>query len=80
MTDFRKRSPYMELCLCRRCADVYFNDLAYWVERSNPVQTVREFCDVCNQFRGFDYSIWKNPRMCDCQNRIVEEVPENEYD
>lgn len=61
MTDFRKRSPYMELCLCRRCADVYFNDPAYWVERSNPVQMVREFCDVCNQFRGFDYSIWKKP-------------------
>ena len=48
MTDFKNRPPYMELCLCRRCADVYFNDPAYWVERSNPVQMLREFCDVCN--------------------------------
>ena len=54
MTDFKNRSPYMELCLCRRCADVYFNDPAYWVERSNPVQMVRELCDVCSQYRGFD--------------------------
>lgn len=61
MTDFKKRSPYMELCLCRRCADVYFNDPAYWVKRSNPVQMVRELCDVCSQYRGFDYSIWKKP-------------------
>lgn len=50
MTDFKKRPPYMELCLCRRCADVYFNDPAYWVERSNPIQTVRELCDVCSQY------------------------------
>lgn len=61
MTDFKNRSPYMELCLCRRCADVYFNDPAYWVERSNPVQMVRELCDVCSQYRGFDYSIWNKP-------------------
>lgn len=31
MTDFKNRSPYMELC------------------------------DVCSQYRGFDYSIWKKP-------------------
>lgn len=61
MTDFKKRPPYMELCLCRRCADVYFSDSAYWVERSNPIQMVRKLCDVCSQYRGFDYSIWKKP-------------------
>lgn len=80
MTDFKNRSPYMELCLCRRCADVYFNDPAYWVERSNPIQTLRELCDVCSQYVALTIQFGRSPQMCDCQNRIVEEVSENEYD
>ena len=59
MTDFKNCPPYMELCLCRRCANVYFNDPTYWVERSTPIQTVMELCAVCSQYRGFDYLIWK---------------------
>lgn len=61
MTNFKNHPPYMELCLCRRCANAYFNDPTYWVERSTPIQTVVELCDVCSQYRGFDYLIWKKP-------------------
>lgn len=81
MTDFKIRPPYMDLCLCRRCAEVYFNDPAYWVERSNPIQTVRELCDVCSHNTvALTIRFGRSHRMCDCQNRIVEEVSENEYD
>ncbi len=61
MSDFKKRPSYMELCLCHRCVDVYYNDPAYLVERSDAMQTVKDLCDVCCQYRGFDYSIWKKP-------------------
>ena len=59
MSDFMNSSPYMELCLCRRCASVYYNDPTYWIERAEDFQTELEVCDICQQYRGFDYSIWK---------------------
>lgn len=38
MNDFKNRSPYIELCLCRRCASVYYDDPTYWIERAEIFQ------------------------------------------
>ena len=46
MSDFMNSSPYMELCLCRRCASVYYNDPTYWIERAEDFQTELEVCDI----------------------------------
>ena len=53
--------PYMEICLCHRCADVYYNDPNYWIENTQDFQSVLEVCSVCRQYRGSYYSIWKKP-------------------
>lgn len=53
--------PYMEICLCHRCADVYYNDPNYWIEKTQYFQSVLEVCSVCRQYRGLYYSIWKKP-------------------
>lgn len=80
MTDFKIRPPYMDLCLCRRCAEVYFNDPAYWVERSIPFKRCRSFAMCAVNTVALTIRFGRSPRMYDCQNRIVEEVSENEYD
>ncbi len=80
MTDFKNRSPYMELCLCRRCADVYFNDPAYWSNALIPFKWCGSFAMCAVNTVALTIRFGRSPRMCDCQNRIVEEVSENEYD
>lgn len=63
MRDYKKSSVYMELCLCRRCASVYFNDSAYRIKRAEIFQAELGPCDICQQYRGVDYKIWKKPNV-----------------
>lgn len=79
MNDFKNRSPYIELCLCRRCASVYYDDPTYWIERAEIFQDELHMCDICHQRYGLDYSIGES-QVRDLKNRIVEEVSENGYD
>ncbi len=44
MNDFKNRSPYIELCLCRRCASVYYDDPTYWIERAEIFQDELYMC------------------------------------
>lgn len=46
MRDYKKSSVYMELCLCRRCASVYFNDSAYRIKRAEIFQAELGPCDM----------------------------------
>ena len=59
MNDFKNRSPYIELCLCRRCASVYYDDPTYWIERAEIFQDELHMCDICHQRYGLDYSFWR---------------------
>lgn len=59
MENKRKNPPYMEICLCRRCASVYFNDPSYYIEAKQMFQDIKEPCDICQQYKGKDYRIWK---------------------
>ena len=60
MRENNHRPPYLELCLCHRCASIYFNDPAYWIEKAEPYQDVTEPCDLCKRNHGIDYNIWKS--------------------
>lgn len=63
-------TPYMNICLCKRCAAVYYDDKDYWIERSEPYQENLEQCDFCRQYLGIDYNIWKlsNVRIAKSHN------------
>ena len=71
MHDYKNITPYLELCLCHKCASMYFNDPSYWIEKSEPYQEITEVCDFCKSSNGIDYNIWKvstisSVRSCDC--------------
>lgn len=63
MSNNKKNPPYMELCLCHRCASVYFDDPSYYIEAKEAYQVIKETCDICQQYKGKDYRIWKNENM-----------------
>ena len=80
MTDFKKRPPYMELCLCRRCAVSTSAILPIGLNALIPFKRCGSFAMCAANTVDLTIRFGRNPRMCDCRNRIVEEVPENEYD
>lgn len=50
----------MEICLCSRCASVFYESKEYYIERLNPEQVVFEPCDICRRLRGYDFAVWNN--------------------
>lgn len=72
MNDFKNRSPYIELCLCRRCASVYYDDPTYWIERAEIFQD-----ELHNIFvRDFDAGTFdKGPQECETiARKIIENL------
>ena len=63
MRNFKNTPPYLELCLCYRCASIYFNDPNYWIEKSVPYQETTESCDFCKRSNGIDFKIWKTENV-----------------
>ena len=47
----------MELCLCSKCANAFYNIPSYRVLRKDPYQTERELCTYCSSNYGYDYLI-----------------------
>lgn len=45
------------LCLCRRCALVFYESPKHRVVRANPVQVIKEPCDYCRTRPGLDFII-----------------------
>ena len=58
MRKIRETPPSMELCLCRRCASVYYENSDYFISRSDIGQVVLEACDICMRPHGYDFKIW----------------------
>ena len=76
MTDFRKHPPYM-------AADAQISTLTTLPIGSNaqtPSKLCESFAMCAINIVALTIRFGRSPRMCDCRNRIVEEVPENEYD
>ena len=51
--------PTIEICLCSRCASVYYEDRDYVIERADLYQVELDECDLCRRPRGYDFLIWK---------------------
>ncbi len=53
-----KRIPQrMELCLCSRCARVFYESPDYYIERTDIYQTVLDECDFCSYRQGYDFTV-----------------------
>lgn len=48
----------MEICLCSRCANQFYNSPKHFIKRANPFQTVKEPCTYCNYRYGYDFLIF----------------------
>ena len=47
----------LELCLCSRCYNYFYNTNAYKIRRKYSIQEHKETCTYCNHRMGFDYII-----------------------
>ena len=47
----------MEMCLCSRCAGVFYGSRDYYIERSDPFQMIHEPCQICLYPYGYDFQI-----------------------
>lgn len=54
-----KASLTLEICLCSKCASVYYELPDYNIQRSNIWQDVLEECTICHNNNGFDFKIWE---------------------
>lgn len=54
MPDHNRR---MEMCLCSRCAGVFYGSKDYYIERSDPFQMIHEPCQICLSPYGYDFQI-----------------------
>lgn len=49
----------IELCLCGRCAGIFYHSPGHRIKRTDPLQIVREECMCCRSHTGYDYAIWE---------------------
>ena len=47
----------MEMCLCSRCAGVFYRSKNYYIERTDPFQVIHEPCQICLYPYGYDFQI-----------------------
>lgn len=55
-------TTHIVLCLCRNCADNFFETGSYHIRRVDPTAFEKEDCTYCGQRRGYDYIISKKER------------------
>lgn len=58
MKNFDCIKPDLEICLCSRCASVYYDSKNYHIERKSMYQDVLDPCDICKNPHGYDFLIW----------------------
>ena len=56
----KKKTSYIEMCLCPRCASVYYESKEHFIKRVDPNQKILDSCDLCRHPHGYDFRIWKN--------------------
>ena len=47
----------LEICLCGRCANIFYSSSEYSIIRSDPIQVIQDYCCYCGIRRGYDYRI-----------------------
>lgn len=50
--------PDFEVCLCSRCASIYYESKKHYVVRKDLYQYILEPCDICKNPHGYDFLIW----------------------
>ena len=55
---FKEREQALELCLCGRCANTFYNLPDHIIRRADPDQYFKDKCDYCSQRLGYDYLIY----------------------
>lgn len=81
MTEKTVRESILEICLCPRCASVFYNDRAYWIERYDPNQVILEDCMLCARPHAYMFRILKKSSMqstANLQNRTLAKGGRNE--
>ena len=51
------RKTVIELCLCGRCAGVFYHSPTHRIKRVDPLQVIREECMCCRTGNGYDYNV-----------------------
>ena len=80
MTDFKSA---LRIWSCACAADVRMSTLTILPIGLNaqiPFKRCVSFAMCAANTVALTIRFGRSPRMCDCRNRIVEEVSENEYD
>ena len=49
----------MELCLCGRCANTFYNLPDHIIRRVDADQYFKDKCDYCSERLGYDYLVYK---------------------
>lgn len=50
------------LSLCPKCRSDFFRVSTHVIRRVDPLQVIKERCDVCQKARGYDYTIQEKLR------------------
>ena len=64
-----------QICLCSRCARVFYDSKDHHIERVDPHQILLEPCDVCMNPHGYEFIVRSRKNV---RNRTFEGGPENE--
>ena len=57
MNTVGPRRKEVILSLCPKCRNEFFRVSTHLIRRVDPLQVIKERCDVCQKARGFDYTI-----------------------
>lgn len=47
----------MRLCLCQSCVGAFFKSNNYRIFRDDPLEVIKEPCDICHVRLGYDFVI-----------------------
>ena len=64
-----------QICLCSRCASVFYDSKDHYIERVAPYQILLEPCDICKNPHGYEFIVRSRINV---RNRMFEGGPENE--
>jgi hypothetical protein len=73
MKIFPVKDRGIELCLCSRCASVYYASKDHFIERCEAFQVIHEPCQICLNPYGYDFRI--NVRIQPKDKKSTFETP-----
>ena len=59
----KKQNNAFEICLCNRCASVFYNSPSHRISRVDPLQVIKDTCDCCRSSKGYDFLLRPNVQI-----------------